>query len=183
MIIGDVSGHGLAAATTMALFRHAALAYAAQDCRPASVLGELSSFARNRQMRGFFATVLCVLIDADAHRLSIASAGHLAPLLLGRTNGGYVHLDNGPAIGIGQNGGLEYRESTTNLPASGTLVAFTDGLVERRDEVIDAGLARLERLAIKQQLPLDELIGKLARDLVSDNHHDDTAIVGIRWTS
>jgi serine phosphatase RsbU (regulator of sigma subunit) len=114
--------------------------------------------------------------------LSVASAGHLAPLLLERTNGSYVDLDNGPAIGIARNG-LEYSEASATLPESGTLVAFTDGLVERRDEVIDAGLARLARLAVTQQLPLDQLIGKLARELVSENHHDDTAIVGIRWES
>ncbi|HEV2980218.1 MAG TPA: PP2C family protein-serine/threonine phosphatase [Solirubrobacteraceae bacterium] len=182
LIIGDVSGHGLDAATTMALMRHAALAYAAQDPRPASVLRELSTFVHNRDKRDFFATVLCALIDAEAHRLSVASAGHLAPLLLEKANGGYVDLDNGPAIGVAQNG-LGYRESTTTLPAGGTLVAFTDGLVERRGEVIDVGLARLAQLAVNQQLPLDQLIAKLARDLVSDNHHDDTAIVGIRWTA
>jgi serine phosphatase RsbU (regulator of sigma subunit) len=182
LIIGDVSGHGLDAATAMALLRHAALAYAAQDCRPASVLRELSAFVHNREKREFFATVLCALIDADAHRLSVASAGHLAPLLLEKANGGYVDLQNGPAIGVTANG-TGYGESTTTLPASGTLVAFTDGLVERRGEVIDVGLARLGDLAVKQQLPLDQLIAKLARDLVSDNHHDDTAIVGIRWTS
>jgi serine phosphatase RsbU (regulator of sigma subunit) len=182
LIIGDVSGHGLDAATTMALLRHAALAYAAQDCKPASVLRELSAFTHNRDKREFFATVLCALIDAEAHRLSVASAGHLAPLLLEKAGGGYVDVQNGPAIGVTGNG-AGYGESTTTLPARGTLVAFTDGLVERRGEVIDVGLARLGDLAAKQQLPLDQLIGKLARDLVSDNHHDDTAIVGIRWTS
>jgi serine phosphatase RsbU (regulator of sigma subunit) len=182
LIIGDVSGHGLDAATTMALLRHAALAYTAQDCRPARVLRELAAFARSRDKRDFFATVLCVLVDTDLNRLSVASAGHLAPLLLEKTGGGYVDLDNGPAIGVADDG-LAYREFTTPLPASGTLVAFTDGLVERRGEVIDVGLARLADLAVAQQLPLDQLITKLARDLVSENHHDDTAIVGIRWRS
>jgi serine phosphatase RsbU (regulator of sigma subunit) len=61
------------------------------------------------------------------------------------------------------------------------LVAFTDGLVERRGEVLDVGLERLRDLATRQQLPLDDLLVKLARELASDDHHDDTAIVGIQW--
>jgi hypothetical protein len=36
-------------------------------------------------------------------------------------------------------------------------------------------------MATEQQLPLDELLAKLARELASDDHQDDTAIVGVRW--
>jgi serine phosphatase RsbU (regulator of sigma subunit) len=181
LIVGDVAGHGLQAATTMALLRHAALAYAAQDARPASVLGKLALFAGARGIRGHFATVLCALIDRDAKRLTVASAGHLAPLLLEGDSGAFVALDIDAAIGIARNGASRYRETTLPLPPSGTLLAFTDGLVERRGEVIDVGLDRLRNAAIEQQLPLQELLRKLAHDLVSENHHDDTAIVGIQW--
>jgi serine phosphatase RsbU (regulator of sigma subunit) len=67
------------------------------------------------------------------------------------------------------------------VPPNATLVAFTDGLVERRGEALDVGLARLRGIAIKQQLPLEDLLLKIASELASDDHHDDTAIVGIRW--
>jgi len=61
------------------------------------------------------------------------------------------------------------------------LLAFTDGLVERRGEVLDAGLARLRDAATGQHLALDDLLTQLAHDLASEDHTDDTAMVGIQW--
>jgi serine phosphatase RsbU (regulator of sigma subunit) len=180
LIVGDVSGHGLEAGTTMALLRHATLAYVAQDARPAAVLANLSEFVTNRGANGYFATVLCALIDVPAHRMSLASAGHLAPLLLEGQDGKFLDIHTDVAIGVARNASQRYRETTVPLPATGTLIAFTDGLVERRGEVIDVGLHRLRALATSHQLPLSDLIRSLADGLASD-HTDDTAIVGIRW--
>ena len=67
------------------------------------------------------------------------------------------------------------------MPPNSTLVAFTDGLVERRGEVLDTGLARLRDAATGQQLALDDLVAMLTRDLASEDHQDDTAIVVIQW--
>jgi serine phosphatase RsbU (regulator of sigma subunit) len=180
VVIGDVSGHGLRAATTMALLRHAALAYVAQDSSPASVLARLSEFV-NRSVHDYFATVLCALIDVGAHRLTVASAGHMAPLVLVDGQGDFLDLPVGAAIGVDRDSRAQYREATASVPPSATLIAFTDGLVERRGEVLDVGLARLRDLATQQPLALDDLVAKLARELTSEDHHDDTAIVGIRW--
>jgi serine phosphatase RsbU (regulator of sigma subunit) len=184
LVIGDVSGHGLRAATTMALLRHAVLAYMAQDCRPASVLARLSDFV-NRGEHDYFATVLCVLIDVDAHRLTLASAGHMAPLLIDGDRGEFVELHVDAAIGVTrkQDTHSHYREATASVPPSATLVAFTDGLVERRGEVLDVGLARLRDFAVTQRLALDDLLATLARELTVHDHPDDTAIVGIKWQS
>jgi hypothetical protein len=55
--------------------------------------------------------------------------------------------------------------------------------VERRGEPLDAGLARLRGAAVGQRLTLEELLAKLADDLASEDHHDDTALVGVRWQS
>jgi serine phosphatase RsbU (regulator of sigma subunit) len=180
LVIGDVSGHGLRAATTMALMRHATLAYAAQDSRPAIVLAKLSDFVKSA-VRDDFATVFCALIDVDDHRLTMASAGHMAPLLLASGDGEFVTFDVGVPIGVGQTS--HYQEATVSVPPNATLVAFTDGLVERRGEVLDVGLARLRDLAIRHPLALEDLLSTLARDLTSQDHHDDTAIVGIQWQS
>jgi serine phosphatase RsbU (regulator of sigma subunit) len=179
LIIGDVSGHGLEAATTMALLRHATLAYVAQDARPAAVLARLAEFVARQPAPGYFATVLCALIDVEAHRMSVASAGHLAPLLLANGGGEFVDLHTDVAIGVTRSA-MSYSETAVELPAPATLVAFTDGLVERRGEVIDVGMERLRALAANQRLPLSQLIRKLTEELASD-HTDDTAIVGIQW--
>ena len=62
-----------------------------------------------------------------------------------------------------------------------SLLAFTDGLVERRGEVIDVGLARLRSAAIEVDLALEDLLTRLASQLAPVRHHDDTAIMGVRW--
>jgi serine phosphatase RsbU (regulator of sigma subunit) len=164
----------------MALLRHASLAYVTQDPDPASVLAKLSDFV-NSTAHDYFATVLCALIDVDARRVTLASAGHMAPLLLDGDRGEFVQLDPDAPIGVQQDS--PYGEATVSVPPNATLVAFTDGLVERRGEVLDVGLARLLDLATRQHLALEDLLAKLARDLAAEDHHDDTAIVGIRWRS
>jgi serine phosphatase RsbU (regulator of sigma subunit) len=180
VMIGDVSGHGLRAATTMASLRHAALAYAAQDPSPASVLAQLSDFV-NSGPHDYFATMLCALIDVDAHRLTLASAGHLPPLLIDGAGGQLVELDANVPIGVVRKS--PYLQKTMFVGPDATLVAFTDGLVERRGELLDVGLARLREAATNAVLALEDLLSELAHRLASEDHHDDTAIVGIRWQS
>ncbi len=177
-MIGDVSGHGLRAATTMASLRHAALAYAVQDSAPATVLTKLSAFV-NSGDHDYFATVLCALINVRRHTVTIASAGHMAPLLIDGDKGRYVEFDVDVPIGVASKS--RYREALVTVPANSTLVAFTDGLVERRGEVLDVGLERLREAATGTDLQLDELLSSLARELASAEHRDDTAIVGIQW--
>jgi serine phosphatase RsbU (regulator of sigma subunit) len=179
LVIGDVSGHGLEAAVTMASVRHAALAYAAQDCRPASVLTNLAAFV-NRSAHDYFATVLCVLIDIDSYLLTVATAGHPPPLVIDDDQSWFVDLAPGPAIGAPHQ--LPYHETTISAPSGATLVAFTDGLIERRGETLGVGLTRLRDTATTQRRSLEELMEKLVRELAFDGR-DDTAILGVRWQS
>jgi serine phosphatase RsbU (regulator of sigma subunit) len=179
LLVGDVSGHGLRAATTMASLRYAALAYASSDPTPVTILARLSSFA-NRQQHEYFATVLCCRIDVPDRRITIASAGHLAPLLIDADREGeFVALEAGVPIGVARE--APYESVTVTATARSTLVAFTDGLVERRGETLDTGLVRLQTAATAEAMALDELVAKLATEVASDSHHDDTAIVAIRW--
>jgi len=180
VMIGDVSGHGLRAATTMASLRHAALAYAAQAPNPSSVLAQLSDFV-NSGPHDYFATMLCVLVDVGGHRLTVASAGHIPPLLIDGADGQFVELDANVPIGVARKS--PYLQSEVSVRPNTTLIAFTDGLVERRGEVLDVGLARLQEAATNTALPLEDLLIKLAHGLAYEGHNDDTAIVGIRWQS
>ncbi|HEY1778089.1 MAG TPA: PP2C family protein-serine/threonine phosphatase [Solirubrobacteraceae bacterium] len=179
LVVGDVSGHGLRAATTMASLRYAALAYATSDPTPATILARLSNFA-NRQHHEYFATVLCASIDVPDRRVTLSSAGHLAPLLIDdEGEGEFVTLEAGVPIGVNRD--APYGSVTVVASARSTLIAFTDGLVERRDETLDTGLARLQAAATAEALALDDLVAKLAADVASDSHSDDTAILAIRW--
>src|SRR5262249_55932519 len=113
LVIGDVSGHGVEAATTMALVRHATLAYIAEDHPPATVLAKLSDFVSAGE-HDSFATVLCALIDVEERRLTVSSAGHLAPLLLSGDGAEYVALQAEPPIGFPHS--APFREATITVP-------------------------------------------------------------------
>lgn len=178
-VVGDVSGRGLRAATTMASLRYAIHAYAAQRDAPDTILTKLSGLL-NTSATGQFATVLCAVIDTEARRVTVASAGHLPPLLLNAGGGDYLALSVGPPIGVQQ--GAAYASVTVAMPGHGTLLAFTDGLVERRGESIDRGLARLREAALAQAFELPDLLGHLVGELRDGYSDDDTAIVGLRWT-
>jgi serine phosphatase RsbU (regulator of sigma subunit) len=178
VVIGDVSGHGLEAAATMALVRHAALAYIMEDPRPATVLAKLSRFV-NATPHAYFATVLCVLVDVGRRTISVASAGHLPPLLAQNGAVDYLELTPGPPVGVG--GSEEFQERTAVVENGAALVAFTDGLVERRGEVLDVGLERLRRAVAERRTAVDALLADLEKEFTSEEHSDDTAMVAIQW--
>jgi serine phosphatase RsbU (regulator of sigma subunit) len=180
-IVGDVSGHGLRAATTMATLRTAAFAYAAQDSRPSSVLARLSSLVA-RQPHSYFATVLYLHIDVDARTLTLASAGHLPPLVVQRGGTEFVPLRVGVPVGAARD--ATYHDVRTDVAPGATLLAFTDGLVERRGEVIDEGLARLRELSREDSdRPLPQYVRELFGRLAPEHSHDDVAILALRWQS
>ncbi len=179
MVVGDVrGGHGVPAATTMASLRFAVLAYAAEGYGPAEVLAKLSHFA-GEDWRGHFATVLCARLEVAEHRVTVASAGHLPPLVLSGAGADYLPLRVGVPIGAGAS---TYEQVTVAVPTQATLIAFTDGLVERRGEVLDAGLARLRSVAAEASPSLEDLLTTLVTELsVEGGHEDDTAILAVRW--
>jgi serine phosphatase RsbU (regulator of sigma subunit) len=178
LVVGDVSGRGVRAAATMAALRFAIQAYAAQNDPPDAILSKLSKLV-NVGRSGQLATILCALVDVDAHRLTVTSAGHLPPLLISDGTGTYVQSEVGVPIGV--RAAAQYTSTSISTPPAATLLAFTDGLVERRGESIDEGLARLQRAATTDHVPLDELVGRLVEDLRLDGGDDDTAIAALRW--
>jgi hypothetical protein len=177
LVVGDVSGRGVRAAATMASLRYAIHAYAAQNDPPATILTKLSKLV-NVGRTGQLATILCALIDVKAHELTVTSAGHLPPLLISNGTGTFIKSAVGVPIGVGT--GATYTSTAVSTPPSATLLAFTDGLVERRGESIDTGLERLQTAATGNHCDLDQLLSRLLEELRHDGD-DDTAIAGLRW--
>ncbi len=178
LVVGDVSGRGLRAATTMASLRYAIRAYAAQGDLPAAILSKVSRLVSLADS-GQLATILCVLVDTREGTLTVTSAGHLPPLLIHADGSRYVESDLGVPIGVEP--GAEYTGRQIPLPSSGTIVAFTDGLVERRGENIDAGLERLRTRAAAGSDNLSELVESLVTVVPGGRGDDDIALVGVRW--
>jgi serine phosphatase RsbU (regulator of sigma subunit) len=179
LVVGDVSGRGLRAAATMASLRYAIHAYAAQKDPPATILTKLSTLL-SVSARAQLATVLCAVVDVAAHEISLASAGHLPPLLIGGGRAEYVDGEVGLPIGVQR--GASYRSTTISAPPRATFLAYTDGLVERRDEDLDRGLSRLREAAGVNHADLPELLSRLVAQLRHDPSDDDTAILGLRWS-
>jgi len=81
---------------------------------------------------------------------------------------------------IGVDSTIPYATVTCDVGNDATLVAFTDGLFERRGEIVDVGMDRVRDVVATEGLSLDELLSRLMRD-VATRADDDTAIVGVRW--
>ena len=181
LIVGDVAGHGLKAAITMGQMRSAARALAPTH-GPAALLDALDNFA-DSTLKEAFATAAVVVIDPARRTLQYCLAGHPSPLLR-EPDGTVIMLDEarGPVLGFGAG---DRPERMITFDPGSLLVLFTDGLVERRGEVIDTGLARVAA-ALKTAIPLD--LGQqpdpanLCDALVSQSlpltgRNDDTAIL------
>jgi serine phosphatase RsbU (regulator of sigma subunit) len=179
LVVGDVSGRGLRAATTMASLRSTAIAYAADGDSPGVILAKLDRLVRSGP-HDYFATVLCARIEIDSHLVTVASAGHLAPLLLDAAGPRFVEFKTGAPVGAVD--APEYHEAKFTVGRGATLIAYTDGLVERRGEVLDIGLERLRGAAVTAASgTVDELVSSLVNDLLEADNSDDTAIVAVRW--
>ena len=87
----------------------------------------------------------------------------------------------GVDVPIGVRLGASYASTSVDTPPAATLLAFTDGLVERRGESNDAGLARLQRAASANHAELDDPLSRLVEDVRRDGRDGDTAIAPLRW--
>jgi len=179
--VGDVSGRGLQAATTMAALRYASRAYTAQGDDIETVLIKLGALLQVENDRQF-ATVLAGEIDLERNRVTVASAGHFMPLLVADGDATYIVAPVAPPIGVSTLTSVP--TVTFEVPRGARLIAFTDGLIERRDDAsIDTGLERLREAAATHHDGLEDLMDALMAELVSEAASDDTVILGVRWQS
>jgi serine phosphatase RsbU (regulator of sigma subunit) len=176
-VVGDVSGRGLHAATVMASLRYSMHAYAAQGDSPATILDK-SSRLISLDREGHYATVLCGVIDVGAGTVTLANAGHPDPLLIDHDSAAFVEAERGVPVGIDPS--ASYATTTINVPPGATMLAFTDGLIERRGEVIDVGLERL-RASVPHDSSLDDIITTVIETMAPDGPKDDIALIGMRW--
>ncbi|WP_433917954.1 SpoIIE family protein phosphatase [Streptomyces canus] len=179
--VGDVVGHGLRAAGVMGQLRSALSAAARVADGPARALEALGLYARHVE-GAESTTVVKTYIDWDTHTITYSSAGHLPPALL-RPDGSVIFLDQATDPPLGARPEHVPRPEA-DLPffEGDILVLYTDGLVERRDEDIDAGLARLaDSLARHGRSAPEALADALLTDLLSPaGNTDDTALIVIR---
>jgi anti-sigma regulatory factor (Ser/Thr protein kinase)/putative methionine-R-sulfoxide reductase with GAF domain len=134
--IGDVAGHGMAAATFMGELRSATRAYARDLNPPAELLTKLARFADQEGSR--MATMIYGTLNLDTWVIEFARAGHPYPLLR-RPDGSAAFLTDteGPPLGAGTVG--DYGRQRLELEPGETVLFYTDGLIERRGERLTEG--------------------------------------------
>lgn len=174
LVVGDCVGHGLHAAAAMSQLRSAARAMLLEGRSPAEVLAGLDPLAESLP-DAYCATAVCAVVNRGEHEACYARAGHLPPLVVGDDGATWLDEAGGPPLGLG---GGSRDERSTQLRAGDRLIMFSDGLVERRREHIDEGLARLERTAVELHgRPVQEIADGLIAAMVSGRQTDDVVLV------
>ena len=183
LAVGDVVGHGPPAAAIMGQLRSALAAYLLDGHSPAAALERLDRFAR-RVPSAMGSTCACAILDRATGELTWARAGH-PPILMVDRDGGTRALDEGGGTVLAVPGRPPYREARAAIRSGDSLLLFTDGLVERRDEVIDDGLDRLAvAAAALRGRPADQLAEAVVARMVEDAApEDDVALVVVRLLS
>jgi len=188
--VGDVVGHGLAAAIVMSRLRAAVAASALTAPEPAAVLAALDRYA-DSVTGARCATVAYALVDTGATgagaggaTLSYSCAGHPYPLLI-PPDRDPVFLESGRRPPVAVNDAASDRASATataDLPPGSLILLYTDGLVERAGETLDDGFARLKAAAAGcAGLPVESVCAELlARMTPPAGYRDDVVVLALR---
>ena len=179
-IVGDVAGRGITAATLMGRLRSAFQAYAYDFVSPAEVLRRLVRHVARDEM----ATAVVLAFDPFTREVTYSSAGHLPPVLVDVASGETTLLEaaGGPPLGAVPLSEVSLREATVALPGRAALIAYTDGLIERRTESIDRGIDLVRSvMGATTTLGADRVAGRvLAEAAAREGGEDDVALLVIR---
>ncbi|MGY1855588.1 SpoIIE family protein phosphatase [Modestobacter sp. SYSU DS0290] len=188
LVIGDVVGHDTEAAACMGQLRGLLRGIAFDSAEtPAEVLSRLDRAIEGLQLRTMASVLVARLEqtpqerDAGLTRLRWSNAGHLPPVV--QDPDGVVQVLDGPhpELLLGVSPGAPRREHVTTVARGSTVVLYTDGLVERRDQVFDEGVERLRaELATLGGRPVADISDALITRLLPHGAEDDVALITVR---
>ncbi|MEA2354348.1 MAG: phosphoserine phosphatase RsbU/P [Solirubrobacteraceae bacterium] len=179
LVIGDVVGRGLQAAAAMGQLRSAVRALASTGLGPAALLTALDRYAARHGV-GWMTTLVYAELSLASGRLRYACAGHPPPIIVspgqepefawdGRSMPLAAHMQTGRPRG----------EATRELAPGSTVLLYTDGLIERRDQPLDEGMTRLQA-ALAAPTDGEPLTSGLVRSLGGAEHDDDVCLLAAR---
>jgi serine phosphatase RsbU (regulator of sigma subunit)/PAS domain-containing protein len=174
LAVGDVAGHGIEAVTGMVALRNHLRGLAVTGADPATLLTWLNSAAFH--LAGVMATAICGVYDPLTRTLQWARAGHLPPLIVRDGTAGASPVPDGMLLGAQPD--ASYQEATLKLMLGDTLVLYTDGLIERRDQPLDEALRDLTRHASRPVPGIGQFADHLLAAGLSDTG-DDTCLLAI----
>jgi anti-sigma regulatory factor (Ser/Thr protein kinase) len=172
LCVGDVSGKGIGAATVMGRQRNVFQVYAHDYVSPAEIVRRMLRHVGGEEM----ITLTCVSFDPFTGELTYSCAGHPPPLLVDRTSGRVIRLDqaSAPPIGVAEPGDIVEAQL---VPAEHTVLAmYTDGLIERRGQNIDDGIDLLGRvIASSAAVVPDRILARVGETIGAPD--DDVALL------
>jgi serine phosphatase RsbU (regulator of sigma subunit) len=173
--IGDVAGHGLAAAAGMARLRGALAGLAITGAPPERLVGWLNDLVRHVAPE-HTASVAAGYFDPATRVLCWAQAGHPPPVLVRGACARPLDPPDGILLGAGE---AEYAAASQRLHRDDLLLLYSDGLVERRDRSLDVGLATLADAARGYRDP-EQVIAAVLHALGSTDPEDDTCLLALQ---
>ena len=177
LVMGDVSGKGLAAASMLGALRNAIRAYAFDGYGPAEIAERVNRFVLKDSAREHMATLVLAVFDPVEGELSWVNAGHPPPLTL-NSDGEPHFLEGARSVPLGVLPFPNYQEDRTKLEPGGAIVLYTDGLIERRGEHLNEGLELLAAAARAGTLDPDALCDRLlAATVPGGASGDDIALL------
>jgi serine phosphatase RsbU (regulator of sigma subunit) len=185
VVLGDVTGHGVEATADMAMAKFVFRSLAREHPQPGEFLARANDVVVDEIAPGKFITMTYVTVDGAGGGVACANAGHPPPRLL--LPDGSVHSLGGSGLILGIDSGQEYDEVSDTLPPGGSLVLYTDGVVEARRDGELFGTERLDALLAEHcALAPDDLARRVAdeaRRWTGGELTDDLAVVVIRRTA
>jgi serine phosphatase RsbU (regulator of sigma subunit) len=180
LLVGDIVGHGIAAAAAMGRVRTAFQTIAALRPDPGAMVRTISAQVELIP-DAMCSTVVCLIADLRAQTIRWCRAGHLPPL---RLRDGQAELLDGlglPPLGVGLD--LEATVHEERLEQGDVVVLYTDGVVERRHEPIDDGLDRLRLVgeALADLGPEDFCKALVEAMVPAQEQTDDVAVLTVRF--
>ena len=180
LVMGDVSGKGLAAAGTLGTLRNAIRAYALEGHGPAEIAERLNRLVLSDPARAHMATLVLADVDPVEARVRWVNAGHPPPLVLDAA-GAPVFLDGSRSVPLGVMPFPSYHENAAALEPGGAMVLYTDGLFERRGVHVDDGLKLVAQAAGAGPLDPDALCDRLLAGAAGiAATEDDVALLALR---
>ncbi|WP_374984085.1 SpoIIE family protein phosphatase [Streptomyces fradiae] len=182
LVIGDVAGHNLDAAIAMSQLRSMLRGIAVDRQEPPDAVLRRLDTANHTLYREATATCVYGVLKGPAQgpwQLIHSSAGHLPPLLV-TDDGRARFLEDGSGVLLGLDPVTPRPRASDAVPANATVLLYTDGLIERRDESLDDSMERLSRFVTGlAREPLNVLCDELLIGLGADSD-DDIAILAVR---
>ncbi|MDX3533028.1 SpoIIE family protein phosphatase [Streptomyces sp. MB09-01] len=177
LLIGDVMGHGIAAAAVMGRLSATVRALARLDMSPTALLHQLEATLADLA-EPMLATFLYVVCDPVTGHCTVTRAGHPPPAVA-EPDGTVYLVKTPPGVPLGV-GGITFTTTEISLPPGSLLVLYTDGLIEARSRDIDERLNELTSLLTEPHQPLDHLCDTLIAHLVPASADDDIALLAAR---